>query len=131
MFRYLVVHLPQFRIERCGWRPEDPVVLLAEEKNALRVQCASWAAHDHGVRAGMSSAEARALLPTVKVEMLDPLGEERDLDELALQLLRVSPSIAALHPDGLVAEIDRSSHLFASETIGGERALLERVRIRL
>ena len=131
MFRYLVVHLPLFRIERCGWRAEDPVVLVAEEKNALRVQCASRAAHEQGVRPGMSSAEARALFPTLKEEMLDSLGEERDLDELALQLLRVSPSIAALHPDGLVAEIDRSSHLFATEAVGGERALLERVRIRL
>ena len=132
MFRYLVVHLPQFRIERCGWRAEDPVVLVAEEKNAMRVQCASSAAHAQGVRPGMSSAEARALLPVLKEEMLDALGEERDLDELALQLLRVSPSIAALHPDGLVAEIDRSSHLFATgSAVGGERALLERVRIRL
>ena len=101
MFRYCVVHLPQFRIERCGWRAEDPVVLVAEEKNAMRVQCASSAAHEQGVRPGMSSAEARALLPTLKEEMLDVFGEERDLDELALQLLRVSPSIAALHPDGL------------------------------
>src|SRR4030095_7960851 len=98
MFRYCVVHLPQFRIERCGWRAEDPVVLVAEEKNALRVQCASSAAHEQGVRPGMSSAEAKALLPTLKEEMLDALGEERDLDELAPQLLPLSPPDARRPP---------------------------------
>ncbi|NOY25104.1 MAG: DNA polymerase Y family protein, partial [Oligoflexia bacterium] len=127
MFRYLVAHLPTFRLDRCGWLSQQPVVLLAEDRNALRVQSATPAARKGGVRPGMSATEARALLPALQVELLDPLAEARDLDDLAQQLLRVSPSVTTMVPDSLVAEISRVIPARA----GAERALLERVRIRL
>jgi protein ImuB len=126
MFRYLVAWLPLFRLERCGWSASQPVALVTEQKSALRVQVATPPARQAGVRVGMSLAEARALAPTLQAERLDPDGERADLTDLAAQLLRVSPTVAALPPSALVAEISRSTR-----AAGGERAILERVRLRL
>ena len=135
MFRYLVAHLPAFRLERCGWSASQPAALVAEEKSAWRVQCATPAALRAGVRRGMTAAEARAVLPTLQVESLQAEDEARDLDDLATQLLRVSPSVATLPPDGLLAEISRTVRVGAgadgAALAGAERALLERMRIRL
>lgn len=126
MFRYLVAWLPLFRLERCGWTAAGPVVLVEEQKSALRVQVATPPARAAGVRVGMTLAEARALLPGLQAERLDASGELQDLTELAEQLLRVSPAVAALPPSALVAEVGRSG-----QAVGGERACLERVRLRL
>jgi protein ImuB len=127
MFRYLVVHIPSFRLDRCGWSPNQPVILVAEQSNALRVQAATPVALAAGIRPGMSVAAARALVPHIETELLDADAESADLDALTTQLLRVSPSIAALPPDTMVAEITRQPEVRA----GQERALLERVRIRM
>jgi protein ImuB len=127
MFRYLVAHAPTFRLDRCGWSPHQPAILVAEEKNALRVQAATPAAARAGIRPGMSVAGARARLPQIETELLDPEAEAADLEALTAQLLRVSPSIAALPPDAVVAEISRVPGGLA----GSERALVERVRIRM
>ncbi len=126
MFRYLVAWLPLFRLERCGWRSSQKVVLVEEERSALRVQVATPPAQAAGVRPGMALAEARALLPELLAERLDPQGEQDDLAALVAQLLRVSPTVAALPPSALVAEVGRSAR-----SVGGERAVLERVRRRL
>jgi len=126
MYRTLVAHLPCFRLERCGWEAHQPVVLLAEDKRVLRVAAATPAAARQGVRAGMSAAEARALLPGLRTEVLDPEAERQDLESLAEQLLRLSPSVSTLPPDALVAELRGE----AAEP-GGERAALERARVRL
>jgi len=127
MFRYLVAHVPSFRLDRCGWSPNQPVILVAEQSNALRVQAATPVALAAGIRPGMSVAAARALVPHVETELLDTEAEAEDLHALTTQLLRVSPSIAAMPPDTVVAEITRQPEI----RTGQERALVERVRIRM
>lgn len=99
---------------------------MAEERRALRVVALTPAARRLGVRVGMAAAEARALAPTLRTESLEPEGEQRDLEALAEQLLRISPSVSTLPPDALVAEVRG-----LSRDPGGERAVLERVRLRL
>ena len=134
MFRYLVAHLPTFRLERCGWDASQPAALVADEKSALRVQCATPVALRAGVQRGMTAAEARAVLPALQVETLDAPAEQDDLQDLATQLLRVSPNVATLPPDGLVAEISRVTGVPGPDGLpraGAERALAERVRLRL
>ena len=56
--RVLVVQLSSFRLERCGWRWDEPVVLLAEERSALRIQAATLAARRLGMMRGMSISES-------------------------------------------------------------------------
>jgi len=101
--------------------------LLTEEKNALRVQEATLAAKKAGIQKGMSVAAARALVPHIETESLDAAAEEADLQALSKQLLRVSPSIVAMPPDTVIAEITRQPETRS----GHERALAERVRIRM
>ena len=127
MFRYLVAHIPSFRLDRCGWSPHQPVILVAEQQNTLRVQAATHAAIKAGIKKGMSVAAARALVPHIETELLDREAEEADLQSLSRQLLRVSPSIMAMPPDTVIAEISRLPEFKA----GRERALAERVRIRM
>ncbi len=103
--RYLVCHLPGFRLERCGWDARQPVVLVAEQKSALRVQACTARAAQAGVRPGLTLAAARALLPELAVELLEPDEEALDLAELSWQLSRFAPAVAPLPPDALVAEL--------------------------
>ncbi len=116
MPRYLVAHLPVFRLERCGWTDDLPVILAEEERSALRVQCATSPALAAGIRRGMTVAEARALLPELAVERRDPVQESEDLADLAAQLLRLSPCAAPLGEEAIVVEIGRTSALFAPLT---------------
>jgi protein ImuB len=132
MFRYLVAWMPVFRLERCGWPAQDAVVLVTEEKSALRVQAATPLALRRGIRVGMTLSEARARLPELQVERLDAIAEAADLEELSRQLLSISPAIAPLPPEALVAEVGRSAAAVTGERGGAaEAVLVERVRRRL
>ena len=75
----------------------------------------------------MSVSEARSRCPQIETELLDEGAESEDLHALTAQLLRVSPSIAPLPPEAVVAEISR----VPEGCIGQERTLIERVRIRM
>ena len=112
--RFLVVHLPCFRLERCGWRADQPVVLVAEERSALRVQVVSHAAAKLGVRVGMPIAEARVMSsdedgsPDLMVELAsDALEERADLEALCLLFERLSPMLQVLPPDSFLVELHR------------------------
>ena len=107
--------------------PDQPAILVADKKNALRVQAATVAAHRAGIRRGMTVSEARSRCPQVETELLDEDAESEDLHALTAQLLRVSPTIAPLPPEAVVAEVGR----VPEGLVGQERTLIERVRIRM
>lgn len=131
MPRYLLLHLPAFRLERCGWTADQRVLLADNEKNALRVQARTPAAQAAGVRPGMTVAEARAICPDVQIELRRAEEEQADLNELCGQMLLISPNIAPLEPESLVAEISRSAALFAQPDEDAEAVVLERMVRRL
>lgn len=133
MMRFIVAHLPLFRLERCGWSADEAVVLADDERSALRVCALSPPAAAHGVAPGMTVAEARALLPALAVERLDELGEQRDLAALSEQLARFSPVVGVLPPEAVVAEIGRSlpRGLDPAAQAERERALVAQLRRRL
>lgn len=133
MMRFIVAHLPLFRLERCGWSAHDAVVLADDERSALRVCALSPPAAAVGVVPGMTVAEARALLPALAVERLDELGEHSDLIALSEQLARFSPVVGALPPDAVVAEVGRSlpRGLSAEAQVARERSLVAELRGRL
>ena len=120
--RSLVVHLPCFRLERCGWSASDEVVLIAEEKNALRLQAISPPLQKLGLKPGMTVSAARALFPELEVELLeDPFEELRDLAALAELFRELSPSVRVLPPDAIALDITDTVQL-----MGGERRCLRR-----
>jgi protein ImuB len=104
--RVLVAWLPCFRLERCGWRADETVILVAEEKSALRIQAMTPVGFELGLRRGMTVSEARAIEPTVRIEHLEDAEEERfDLDALALLFEKLSPHIRPLPPSAVAVEI--------------------------
>ena len=133
MYRYLVAHIPGFRLERCGWRSSQEVVLVQEQQNALRIQSCTPPTRSHGIEPGMSLAAARVRLPHIAVEQSDPVSEAEDLNRLAEQLLRFSPCVGPMPPDSIVAEVGRTRlpHHRLGDVVGQERSLIERTRIRL
>ncbi len=107
---------------RSDGRPDRPPVLLYVETAGRQLvsHCCEQAAAA-GVRAGLTVAHARALLPADDV-VITPQQPERDqaaLQTLARWALRFSPIVAADPPDGLRLDVAGCERLF-----GGERRLL-------
>lgn len=133
--RFLVAHLPCFRLERCGWRAEEAVVLLAEERSALRVQAMTFAASRMGIEEGMAIAEARVLADEGESETRTPLSvelaaesgeEEADLSALARLLDPLAPELEAFGDNSLVVELTKSRRN-ESECLTRARQILENV----
>ncbi len=125
--RWLVVHLPAFRLERCGFSFDDLAGLIAEERNALRVICATPAASAEGIQPGTTAAEARALVPEIELIPLDREGEAADRRELLRSFGRLSDRVAALGDDDILLEVSRTAHIFGGEegVVGAALALAE------
>ncbi len=123
MQRVLVIHLPAFRVERCGWSPDELVALTDEWKSAVRLAALSPAAKAAGLRWGMSASEARAREPDIMLEPLDRHGELIDRLALAESLRNLSDRVGLLWDEDVGLDIAGTSHLF-----GGERGILERAR---
>ena len=119
--RLLVAWLPYFRLERCGWTPHESVVLTELIRGIPRVIATSRGARDAGVQIGMSSTEARAILPQLHLECLHEAdAEQRDLQSLCMQFQSLSAHPYCLLPDTICAPIGKTSHL-----LGGENACVE------
>ncbi len=121
--RYLVVYLPAFPLERCGYEASELAGLIAEEKSAMRLQAITPAARRAGLELFMTATEARALVPEVELVVRDELEEERDRMALAHRFSEVSDRVRAPWPDTLVAEITGTSGCFGGEAAQRERAL--------
>lgn len=121
--RYLAVHLPAFRLERCGYEATDCAVLIGFERNAMRVLALTPAAREQGIHLGMSVSEARSVDPELLVELHDPVGEAADRSELLRAFERLSDQIQALGPQDLVLEISRTTR-----ALGGENNVVDKAR---
>jgi protein ImuB len=110
-------------------RPElkgEPFVLAAPERGRMMVKASSPEATSEGVYTGMVVADARAILPTLKVYTDDPGLEDRLLKALAEWCLRYTPVAATDAPDGLILDITGCPHLW-----GGEQPYLENITATL
>lgn len=121
--RYLAVHLPAFRLERCGWSAGDCVVLVAERRNATRVVALSPAAREAGLHEEMTAAEARSLVAGLVIEPLDEEEEEADRRALQRAFEVLCDRVRRWDESTLVLEISATSALQ-----GGEPQMLARVR---
>jgi protein ImuB len=113
--RYLVVYLPAFPLERCGYGAADLAGLIAEEKSAMRLQAVTPAARKAGLRPFMTATEARALVPEVELIPQDLIEEQRDRASLIQRFTEISDRVRAPWPDTLVAEITGTSRFFGGE----------------
>jgi protein ImuB len=91
------------------------------------VFAANRAAQAAGLRVGMATAKAQALVPDLIIRDAEPNADAEGLEQLALWALRhYSPIVAADPPDGLVIEATGAAHLH-----GGELAMLDDIVTRL
>ena len=121
--RYLVVRLPAFRLERCGYDADDMAGLIDEVKNAMRLVAITPAARGEGLQIGMTASAARARVPDVEIFPLDHAGEQKDRAALVRAFSALSDRVSFPWEDDLILEISCVSHLF-----GGEQGLLDRAR---
>ena len=123
MKRVLCVWLPDFPIQRLhAERPETKsaaVVLYAESGNRAQVVIASSEARRHGIRAGMSLAEAQALHDEATFLPHDAGADMQALLMLAEVAGRCSPLVGLEQSNDehcLLLDISGCAHLFGDES---------------
>jgi len=131
--RYLSVWLRRLatdRIARASPAPADksdqPLVIVASIKSALRITALNDAAARLRLKTGMALADARAMYPSLAVEHADPDADQRLLEAIADWCDRYTPLVGLAPPDGLAFDITGCAHLF-----GGEKALCRDLMTRL
>src|SRR5271165_3554650 len=128
--RYLSVWLRRLatdRLARILPRPADePLVVVAPIKSALRITALNDAAARLRLKTGMALADARAMHPSLAVEHADPDADQRLLEAIADWCDRYTPLVGLAPPDGLAFDITGCAHLF-----GGEKALCRDLMTRL
>lgn len=128
--RFLCLFFPRLMVDRlereepqCG---ASPLAVVWEAKGHFSVAAVNDPARDAGIRPGVRLADARALLPTLRIILDDPEADERLKQRLVEWCNRYSPLAAHDGADGIVLDITGCAHLF-----GGEAALLETVQTQL
>jgi len=128
--RYLCLFLARLtldRLERDAPRcAESALAVVDEAAGHLHIAAVNGPAREAGVRRGARLADARALLPTLRIVLEDAAADERVLRELVEWCDRYSPLAARDGADGIVLDITGCAHLF-----GGEAALLEQIEAGL
>lgn len=121
--RWLVVHLPAFRVERMGYGADDVVAVVAERRSATRIVSLTPAARQAGLVEEMTAAEARALVAGVVLEPLDEQGEADDRRALARAFEQVADRVEVGPDDTLILEV-----VGCVAWHGGEQALMSAAR---
>lgn len=123
--RYLVLHLPAFALERCGFAASDIAACVDDVKSATRIVSLTPAASAEGLRIGMTASEARSHEPRVHLEPLDAAAQAQDRQALLEAFAGFSDRLALWAEQDLVLDVRGTAHLF-----GGESSLIEEVRDR-
>lgn len=90
-------------------------MLVAHDRNVLRLVAACPRAFGLGLAPGLSLADARARVPGLNVQDADPQADAPLLLRLADMAERWSPMVATDPPDGLLLDISGCAHLFGGE----------------
>jgi protein ImuB len=107
-------------------RLDAPLVIVAKIDNAMRLMAVDRKAAVLGLAPGMALANARAMVPTLKVMAANEPADEKLLGAIADWCDGFTPFVAIDPPHGLLLDITGASHLF-----GGEDKMLARIRADL
>jgi protein ImuB len=119
--------LPTDRLQRVAKTHDStPLVLVAKTANALRITALDRKATALGLTIDQPLANARAMLPEVKVLTADDPADLSFLVKIADWCDRFTPYVALDGPRHLLLDVTGASHLF-----GGEQAMLDLVRSSL
>ncbi|HEY2032991.1 MAG TPA: DNA polymerase Y family protein [Rhizomicrobium sp.] len=103
-------------------REPPPLVVVAKEKNALRLSALDRKATAQGLTIGQPLANARAMLPELKVMAANDGADHKLLERIADWCDRFTPFVALNPPRALLLDVTGATHLF-----GGEKVLLDRI----
>ncbi len=98
---------------------EVPFVFAAPERSRIIITAANALAEKQGITVGMATADAKAIVPSLKVVDESPGQAVKLLKALGEWCIRYTPLIAIDPPDGLILDVSGCAHLW-----GGERAYL-------
>lgn len=99
---------------------------MDKQENALRLTAVDRKATSLGLAAGMPLANARAMLPALKVVQANESADQKLLERIAEWCDRFTPFVALDAPRGLLLDVTGAAHLF-----GGEKNLLDQIRASL
>lgn len=122
-FRYLKTDQLQRR------RPalqQKPIVLAILDHGRKRISAANRLTERQGIHAGMTVADARAIIPELEVLDDTPGVETQLLASIAEWAIRFTPCTAIDAPDGLLLDVTGCSHLW-----GGDTPYLQAIHTRL
>ncbi|HEX2724886.1 MAG TPA: DNA polymerase Y family protein, partial [Beijerinckiaceae bacterium] len=124
MRRVVSLFLPTWPTDRIRRRTDlsrDKPLVTARKQGARRVVAAvDEAARRHGLKPGMTVADAQTFVPDLTVTEADPSGDDAALAGLAAWAVRrYSPIASPDAPDGILIDSTGCDHLF-----GGEHAML-------
>ena len=100
-----------------------PLVLVTKVDNALRLSAVDRKATALGLTIGQPLANARAMLPELKVVAANDPADLKLLTHIADWCDRFTPFVALDGPRRLLLDVTGVTHLF-----GGEQAMLDRIR---
>jgi protein ImuB len=124
--RFLSIWFPCFATDRLNKSyPEFsdiPLVLSVSERGRVVIKAVNRHAAQEGIVVGMVLADAKAILPQLKVLPYDPHSTAITLEALAKWSLRFTPIVGTDLPDGLIFDISGCAHLW-----GGEQPYLETI----
>jgi protein ImuB len=104
----------------------QPFVLAAPERGRMIVKAANKLAEANGIEPGTVVADARAILPSLKVLDDKPGLAGKLLHALAEWCIRYTPITAIDLPEGIILDATGCAHLW-----GGERAYLKTIVLKL
>ena len=117
--RTLVAWCPDWPVTAAGVVPEQPAVVVGGPGG--RVLACSAAARAEGVCRGLRRRQAEGRCPGLRVLAVDPDGEARAFEAVAVALEALSPRLEVLRPGTLALPARGPSRYF-----GGDQALAER-----
>ena len=98
-------------------------MVVAKVDNALRLSAVDRKATSLGLAIGQPLANARAMLPALKVVAANEPDDSKLLTRIADWCDRFTPHVALDGPRGLLLDVTGAAHLF-----GGEQMLLNKIR---
>jgi protein ImuB len=111
---------------RCASPEAPPLVVVEKAQNALRLAALDRKASALGLSIGQPLANARAMLPALKVMAANAPADLKLLERIADWCERFTPFVALQPPRSLLLDVTGAAHLF-----GGEEALLGEIREKL
>jgi protein ImuB len=123
--RFLSLHFRHLLTDWLTIRKKE-LAETAPVHSRIVITAANLLAEKQGVTVGMAAADAKAIVPNLKVVSDIPGQAAKLLNALGEWCIRYSPLIAVDLPDGLILDISGCAHLW-----GGERGYLKEIILRL